>query len=126
MTLMWEPSEEDEHIQTATSIGVDVDEGIAPLLEAVWKYGIDTDYSCQGRPELHSIMSSAGRSYVSFCKLDDAITFFRLTIERLEGDAGEDVALQAMTERRGLVTFNPERLAAITAAWQSLVVSEYR
>ena len=36
------------HRQVAASNGVEVDEGIRSLLEAVWARGMDTEFSCQG------------------------------------------------------------------------------
>ncbi|AGB22406.1 hypothetical protein Mycsm_02042 [Mycobacterium sp. JS623] len=36
------------HRQVTASNGVEVDEGIRDLLEALWSRGIVTDFSCQG------------------------------------------------------------------------------
>jgi ribosomal protein L28 len=36
------------HRQVAASIGVEVDEGIRDLLEALWSRGMETEFSCQG------------------------------------------------------------------------------
>lgn len=49
MTVAWAP----EHPQVQTSRGVEVDELIAPLLEALWAEGMRTEFSCQGREKGH-------------------------------------------------------------------------
>ena len=58
-----------DHPQVAIPCGeltIDVDEGIAPLVQALWRAGIHTVYSCQGeggvKPENLAYVAFADRS----------------------------------------------------------------
>jgi hypothetical protein len=46
---------------------IEVDEGIAPLISALWRAGIDTKHSCQGGEDPHSVDRAA---YVAFSPAD--------------------------------------------------------
>lgn len=45
--------------------GIDVDEGIAPLLKVLWEKGYRTQYSCQGNPDYAYIL------FGSFCQANE-------------------------------------------------------
>jgi hypothetical protein len=52
------------HRQVLASNGVEVDEGIRDLLEAVWARGMATEFSCQGHNELaHICFASAADAW---------------------------------------------------------------
>lgn len=53
------------HTQVDTSLGVQVDAGIAALLEALWAAGLQTEFSCQG----------SGRGYICFTSAEAAEVF---------------------------------------------------
>jgi hypothetical protein len=53
--------------QVAASIGVDVDEGIRDLLEALWSRGMKTEFSCQGDRD--------GLAHICFTRAVDARRF---------------------------------------------------
>lgn len=55
------------HRQARTSIGVEVDEGIRDLLEALWAHGMSTEFSCQG--------NDAGMAHICFARISDAMRF---------------------------------------------------
>lgn len=48
-----------------------IDEGIAPLIAALWDQGYHTEWSCQGGGENNR------RAYVSFTSFDDGVRFMR-------------------------------------------------
>lgn len=87
------------HRQVHTSIGVQVDEGIRDLLEALWAHGLTTEFSCQG--------GEAGIAHICFANLSDAARFAAGPGD-LEITAGE---------RRAWVDFPSEQIDALTGHW---------
>ena len=66
----WNPNIENKataHRQVRASNGVEVDEGIRDLLEALWCRGMDTDFSCQG--------AESGFAHICFARAVDARRF---------------------------------------------------
>jgi hypothetical protein len=55
------------HRQVTTSNGVEVDEGIVGLLEALWSRGMLTEFSCQGE--------HGGLAHICFARAADAHLF---------------------------------------------------
>lgn len=51
--------------------GIDVDEGLAVLLESLWEAGIETQYSCQGDP---------GSAMIVFPTVTDGLRFVQETL----------------------------------------------
>jgi hypothetical protein len=73
---MKEAQMELQHKQVAITHGevtVEVDEGMASLLEALWQRGIDTTASCQE--------SDGGYAWVAFDAVEDAIRFQQLALD---------------------------------------------
>lgn len=87
------------HRQVHTSIGVQVDEGIRDLLEALWAHGLTTEFSCQG--------GEAGVAHICFSSLSDAARFAAGPGD-LEITAGE---------RRAWVDFPAEQIDALSRHW---------
>ena len=87
------------HRQVHTSIGVQVDEGIRDLLEALWAHGLTTEFSCQG--------GDAGVAHICFSSLSDAARFAAGPGD-LEITAGE---------RRAWVDFSAEQIDALSRHW---------
>lgn len=82
MTTVWAPV----HPQVTASNGVEVDAGIAPLLEVLWRRGFETDFSCQGGQDQDAhigFTTAAGaRMFAaqhSWCFLDARWVFFPAT-----------------------------------------------
>jgi hypothetical protein len=68
----------DRHVQVAIQVGrrrAEVDEKIAPLIEAVWRLDLDTMGSCEARPEDYQY---PGMAYIWFPRLKDAKRFEEL------------------------------------------------
>jgi hypothetical protein len=66
----------DRHVQVAIQVGHrrgEVDERIAPLIEAVWRLGLDTMGSCEDRPQDYPRFP--GMAYIWFPRLKDAKRF---------------------------------------------------
>lgn len=68
------------HRQVTASNGAEVDEGIAPLLEALWANGMDTEFSCQNFGEDPSWNNRTecpepGVGYIKFTRRSDAQRF---------------------------------------------------
>ena len=66
--------------------GVEVDAGMASLLDALWGLGIETQFSCQGDPDRyirHQATSSVHDAHIVFADLDVAIRFMWRTIDLL-------------------------------------------
>lgn len=59
----WAPT----HPQVMSSRGVEVDAGIAPLLEVLWAYGLETEFSCQG--------ARNGQAHIAFTTMSQAEQF---------------------------------------------------
>lgn len=87
------------HRQVHTSIGVQVDEGIRDLLEALWGHGLATEFSCEG--------GDAGIAHICFSKIADAIRFAAGPGD-LEITAGE---------RRAWVDFPSSQIGVLTRHW---------
>jgi hypothetical protein len=65
----------DRHVQVAIQVGhrrAEVDERIAPLIEAVWRLNLDTMGSCEDRPVDYQY---PGMAYIWFPRLKDANRF---------------------------------------------------
>jgi hypothetical protein len=87
------------HRQVHTSIGVDVDEGVRDLLEALWAHGFRTEFSCQG--------GDAGVAHICFSEVADAVRFAAGPGD-LEITAGE---------RRAWVDFPAAQIDMLTRHW---------
>lgn len=59
--------------------GVEVDEGIADLIEAVWSNGLETQYCCQD-------LNDDGMAQIIFLDIDDGYQFLRKSVEGLGAD----------------------------------------
>lgn len=118
------------HKQVQTSRpGVLVDEGLLPLIEALWTRGLATQFSCQGGEH------SSSHPHIVFDNLDDALTFLHRTANVLSGQLnryfnlrGTDaLRLHVMTPMdgvvRGSVGFPTEALLDVTSVWQTLPTS---
>lgn len=111
---------DDERHEQLTVRGVDVDTLIAPLLQAVWDYGFETQFSCQGNPLHHAIMPTAtSEAYILFTRRDDAYAFQCRTAEMLGDDwqAIMRINVHLATDDRASVTFPPHLLNVITDRW---------
>lgn len=107
--------------------GVAVDEGMATLLDALWKLDLDTQYSCQGHPEryiAHEPATHDWDAHIVFGDTDQATKFLNKTIDLLgyvpfrEGS----MSLQPMPPVKDEVTrasvgWPPALLEEITSAW---------
>jgi hypothetical protein len=75
------------HRQIQSSRGVLIDEGIAELVEAVWRVGIDTSHSCQGGQAVNfegdRWRDDDVRAYILFPTVDDALSFMRRSATQL-------------------------------------------
>lgn len=112
-----------KHPQVTSSIGAAVDAGIAPLLEALWECGLETEWSCQGYPEQYQILPlHFATAYVVFPHRTHALRFQMYTADWLfsRGWTQEamNVKLNPMTEQRASVTFPPLLMGEITTLWQ--------
>ena len=87
------------HRQVHTSVGVQVDEGVRDLLEALWTHGMRTEFSCQG--------GESGVAHICFSTLSDAARFAAGPGD-LEITAGE---------RRAWVDFPAAQIDALTRYW---------
>ena len=108
--------------------GVQVDEGMRDLLVALWKLGLDTEYSCQGEPDKFTPNRWFSRDYASqivFADLYQAYKFLEKTLE-LVGDVPVwdegGISLHTMlpvddASPRAEVTFSPKLLLKVTRLW---------
>lgn len=90
------------HRQTTASNGVEVDEGIVELLEAVWALGMSTEFSCQGD---HDKLA-----HICFAEAADA--------HRFTGVPGD--FLVTLGERRAWVDFPAHQIRDLTDHWQAV------
>jgi len=107
--------------------GIEVDEGMRDLLEALWKLGLWTQFSCQGDPEKFAPFQSYNRDYAAqivFDTFDEAVKFTRKTAELLGPknytEGGVVIQTMAPTDGdkvRAEVTFSPVLLPEITQHW---------
>lgn len=89
------------HRQVMASNGVEVDEGIRDLLEALWSRGMTTEFSCQGeRDEL---------AHVCFTRAEDAWRFMEAP-----GDF-----LITKGESRAWVDFSADLIGELTRYWST-------
>ena len=87
------------HRQVTASNGVDVDEGIRDLLEALWSRGMVTEFSCQGdRDE---------PAHICFASAEDAWRFMEAP--------GDFLITQG--ETRAWVDFPAHQIAELTNYW---------
>jgi hypothetical protein len=87
------------HRQVTASNGVDVDEGIRDLLEALWSRGMVTEFSCQGeRDEL---------AHICFTNTADAWRFMEAP--------GDFLITQGQT--RAWVDFPAHQITELTNYW---------
>jgi hypothetical protein len=107
--------------------GVEVDELMAPLLLAMWRLGLDTQFSCQGNPDryfAHDQLFAQNRSQIVFPDFDQACKFAKKTMEMLDSslftEGGIEVASMLEmdeTSFRAAVTFPPQMLGRVTEVW---------
>jgi len=108
--------------------GIDVDEGLAPLLSVLWRLGLETQYSCQGHPEEfvpHHPNSWAASAQIFFTDAEKGLKFIRKSMELLEpharfheGGFQMQVADGIDTHvPRGDVRFAPTLIAPLIDAW---------
>ena len=64
------------HEQVSLPGGVEVDAGMAALLDALWALGLRTSHSCQGTPVTSADDEAVADAYVAFPALEDALVLF--------------------------------------------------
>jgi hypothetical protein len=89
------------HRQVAASNGVEVDEGIRDLLEALWSRGMATEFSCQGE---HGELA-----HICFARVADASRFMEAP-----GDF-----LITLGESRAWVDFPAHLIGELTRYWST-------
>ncbi|SUA31365.1 Uncharacterised protein [Mycolicibacterium fortuitum] len=79
------------HHQQTSLYGVDVDAGMAGLIETLWAADLQTQFSCEGDTSLYSPMEPTGEwaASITFPCFDDAARFLDTTV-RLLGDRSFD------------------------------------
>jgi hypothetical protein len=107
--------------------GIEVDELMAPLLLALWRLGMDTQFSCQGDPDrffAHDHLFAQNRAQIVFSDFDEACTVAKETMELLDSSLFMEGGIQVAsmlelddTSFRAAVTFPPQMLARITEVW---------
>jgi len=116
----------DPHSQVEVE-GIEVDEGMADILLALWKLGLDTQYSCQGHADKFAPYDTFGHSYASqivFARIDHAVKFLKKSTELMgyEGLNEGGFVLHSMSPfedgvARAEVTFPPAILETLTEQW---------
>jgi|GEM_PF-4017611 hypothetical protein len=119
----------DPHPQVEVE-GIEVDEGMADLLLALWKLGLDTQYSCQGHVDKFAPYDTFGHSYASqivFSSIDHAVKFLKKSTELMGYDGLHEggFVLHSMSPfedgiGRAAVTFPPAILETLTERWVAL------
>jgi hypothetical protein len=89
------------HRQVVASNGVEVDEGIQDLLEALWSRGIVTEFSCQG--------GDGALAHICFTHAADASRF-----TQAPGDF-----LITLGESRAWVDFPAHRIGELARYWST-------
>jgi hypothetical protein len=89
------------HRQVTASIGVDVDEGIRDLLEALWSRGMVTEFSCQG--------DHGQLAHICFARAADAYRFIEAPGE----------FLITVGESRVWVDFPAHLIVELTRYWST-------
>jgi hypothetical protein len=90
------------HRQVAASNGVEVDEGIRELLEALWTRGMITEFSCQGE---HGKLA-----HICFARTADARRFMQ---------APGDFLITVGESCRTWVDFPAHLISDLTRYWRS-------
>jgi len=89
------------HRQVTASNGVEVDEGIRDLLEALWARGMATEFSCQGRDN--------HLAHICFARAADARRFMEAPGDFLITEG----------ETRAWVDFPPHLIGELTRYWSA-------
>lgn len=107
--------------------GVEVDELMAPPLLAMWRLGLDTQFSCQGdldRYFAHDHLFEESRTQIVFADFDQACKFAKKTMELLDSSLYTEGGIEVSsmhemdgTSFRAAVTFPPQMLGRITELW---------
>lgn len=109
------------HTQVLASNGAHVDEGLLPLLEALWKLGMHTEFSCQNfgtrRRPWDSEMTYG---YICFTKLEDGMKFITHSCHILDG---YDIFALETNGARCFIDFPAHKLTALTDYWQRFASS---
>ena len=114
-----------EHPQTEI-YGIEVDVEMAPLLEALWRLALDTQFSCQGDPNRylpHQAYTGEWASQIVFGDFEHALKFVRKTTELLGHAAflegGFAITPMDPTDEtlRAEVRFSPKLLPEVTSKW---------
>ena len=87
------------HPQVTASNGIEVDEGLCDLLEALWSRGMKTEFSCQGDHGTFAHICFAGAA--DACRFTQAPGYFRITLG----------------ECRAWVDFPPHLIGVLTRYW---------
>ena len=115
-----------EHAQVELD-GIEVDEGMAPLLGALWSLGLETQYSCQGHIDYYLARKGPlpyARSQIVFEDIDQGYRFVTKTLELLGHSAFRDGGIELDTMEpvdtqtfRVAVWFSPDLLTEISELW---------
>jgi len=107
--------------------GIEVDQLMAPLLQALWDLGLETQFSCQGEPEhyiAHEPLLNFNRAQIVFADFEQACKFVRKTMELLDSAAFSEGGIDITTmdpvdgtSFRASVWFPPQLLTEITRLW---------
>ncbi|WP_156401750.1 hypothetical protein [Agromyces sp. Soil535] len=108
--------------------GIEVDEGLAPLLDVLWRLGLDTQYSCQGHPDhyLPNHPSSwEAATQIFFTDVDQALKFVKKSMELLGPHAayhegGFRISVASGIDSpvlRGDVRFSPTLIEPLLSSW---------
>ncbi|UTT61528.1 hypothetical protein [Microcella humidisoli] len=121
-----EPDLDPPHPQVQIA-NIAVDVGMRDLLEALWKWGLWTQFSCQGDPDKFAPHEPYGREYATqivFSTFDEAVTFTKKSASLLgfKNHSEGGLVLRTMAPMdgetaRAEVTFSPLLLPEITALW---------
>jgi large subunit ribosomal protein L33 len=90
------------HRQVTASNGVEVDEGLRDLLEALWSRGMSTDFSCQGDDD--------GIAHICFAYVADAWRFMEAPGDFLITEG----------EKRAWVDFPAHLIGELTQYWANI------
>jgi len=100
---------------------------MADVLLALWKLGLETQYSCEGHLDKFAPYDTFGHSYASqivFSNIDHAVKFLKKSTELMGYAALHEgsFALHSMSPfddgvARAAVTFPPAILNELTARW---------
>lgn len=122
----------EQHPQTTLN-GIEVDEKIAPLLNALWNLGFETHFSCEGDSRDYiadEVGTDDALAYIAFATLEQSVRFITTTVILLDRVPWEDgrlmcgpMAPQEDEVIRGSAHFPPSLLNDITRAWMSHAVA---